>query len=87
MAIAVAFQWIFNFIVSSSFVPMYNMTFGEMGDSFGHFFVYALYGTICILAAWFVSRLVPETKGKSLEQMSQLWASKSKKARATLSME
>lgn len=86
MAIAVAFQWIFNFIVSSSFVPMYNMTFGDMGENFGHFFVYALYGSICVLAAWFVARLVPETKGKSLEQMSQLWASKSKKARATLSM-
>ena len=82
MAIAVAFQWIFNFIVSSSFVPMYNMTFGDMGDSFGHFFVYALYGSICILAAWFVSRLVPETKGKSLEQMSQLWARKKKKSMA-----
>ena len=85
MAIAVAFQWIFNFIVSSSFVPMYNMTFGDMGESFGHFFVYALYGTICILAAWFVSRLVPETKGKSLEQMSQLWASKSKKTQPKVS--
>ncbi|MCH5230696.1 MAG: D-xylose transporter XylE [Muribaculaceae bacterium] len=81
MAIAVAFQWIFNFIVSSSFVPMYNMTLGDMGESFGHFFVYALYGGICILAAWFVSALVPETKGKSLEQMSALWASKSKKAK------
>ena len=86
MAIAVAFQWIFNFIVSSSFVPMYNMTFGDMGESFGHFFVYALYGSICILAAWFVSRLVPETKGKSLEQMSQLWASKSKKSSQSIAM-
>lgn len=85
MAIAVAFQWIFNFIVSSSFVPMYNMTFGDMGESFGHFFVYALYGSICILAAWFVSKLVPETKGKSLEQMSQLWASKAKKTDKTVS--
>ena len=80
MAIAVAFQWIFNFIVSSSFVPLYNMTLGDMGESFGHFFVYVLYGTICILAAWFVSRLVPETKGKTLEQMSQLWSSKRRKA-------
>ena len=78
VAIAVAFQWIFNFIVSSSFVPMYNMRMGEMGENFGHFFVYALYGTICILAAWFVSRLVPETKGKSLEEMSRLWSKKEK---------
>lgn len=73
VAIAVAFQWIFNFIVSSSFVPMYNMSLGSMGDKFGHMFAYALYGVICIVAAWFVYRLVPETKGKTLEQMTALW--------------
>ena len=73
MAIAVAFQWIFNFIVSSTFVPMYNMSLGDMGDKFGHMFAYALYGVICIVAAWFVASLVPETKGKTLEQMSALW--------------
>ena len=84
MAIAVAFQWIFNFIVSSSFVPMYNMTFGEMGDSFGHFFVYALYGIMCMVAAWFVSRLVPETKGKTLEEMSALWSKKSSQDAVTV---
>ena len=74
-AYAVAFQWIFNFIVSSTFVPMYNMKLGSMGDSFGHFFSYALYGVICIIAAIFVWRLVPETKGKTLEQMTALWKS------------
>lgn len=73
VAVAVAFQWIFNFIVSSTFVPLYNMRAGDMGDSFGHVFVYALYGTICIVAAWFVWRLVPETKGKTLEDMTNLW--------------
>ncbi|MDE6142887.1 MAG: sugar porter family MFS transporter, partial [Muribaculaceae bacterium] len=73
VAIAVAFQWIFNFIVSSTFVPLYNMRAGEMGESFGHVFVYALYGAICVLAAWFVARMVPETKGKTLEEMSALW--------------
>ncbi len=72
-AIAVAFQWIFNFIVSSTFVPMYNMQLGSMGESFGHFFAYALYGVICLIAALFVWRLVPETKGKTLEQMNALW--------------
>ena len=72
-AIAVAFQWIFNFIVSSTFVPMYNMKLGSMGDSFGHFFAYALYGVICVVAAVFVWRLVPETKGKTLEDMTALW--------------
>ena len=79
VAIAVAFQWIFNFIVSSTFVPMYNMRAGDMGESFGHVFVYALYGAICILAAWFVYALVPETKGKTLEEMSALWRNREKK--------
>ena len=78
-AIAVAFQWIFNFIVSSTFVPMYNMKLGSMGDSFGHFFAYALYGVICIIAAIFVWKLVPETKGKTLEEMSALWRERSRK--------
>lgn len=79
VAIAVAFQWIFNFIVSSTFVPMYNMRLGEMGDRFGHMFAYALYGVICVLAAIFVYKLVPETKGKTLEDMTALWRNRNKK--------
>ena len=75
-AIAVAAQWIFNFIVSSTFVPLYNMKLGAMGDSFGHCFAYALYGAICLLAALFVWKIVPETKGKTLEDMSRLWREK-----------
>ncbi|MDO4949053.1 MAG: D-xylose transporter XylE [Bacteroidales bacterium] len=73
VAIAVAFQWIFNFIVSSTFIPLYNMSMGDMGSRFGHCFVYALYGIICVVAAIFVWRLVPETKGKTLEDMNALW--------------
>lgn len=65
VAIAVTFQWIFNWIVSTSFVPMAN--------SLGYWFTYGLYGVICILAAIFVWKLVPETKGKTLEDMTKLW--------------
>ena len=72
VAIAVAFQWISNFIVSSSFVPMFNMHLTE-GDDFGHWFTYGLYGAICVVAAVFVWKLVPETKGKTLEDMTKLW--------------
>ncbi len=72
VAIAVAAQWISNFIVSSSFVPMFNMHLVE-GDDFGHWFTYGLYGVICIIAAVFVWKLVPETKGKTLEDMTKLW--------------
>jgi len=76
VAVAVAFQWIFNFIVSSTFVPLYNMRLGSMGVNFGHFMAYAIYGVICVIAAIFVWKLVPETKGKTLEDMSKLWKKK-----------
>ena len=75
VAIAVAFQWIFNFVVSSTFLPLYNMSLGSM-ENFGHAFTYGLYGVICIVAAVFVWKLVPETKGKTLEDMSRLWKRK-----------
>ena len=79
VAVAVAFQWIFNFIVSSTFVPMYNIELGSMGVRFGHMFVYALYGVICIVAAVFVYKLVPETKGKTLEDMTAFWHNRKNK--------
>ncbi len=78
VAIAVAFQWIFNFIVSSTFVPMFNMHLTE-GDDFGHWFTYGLYGIICLLAALFVWKLVPETKGKTLEDMTAMWKNRKEK--------
>ncbi|MDR0891596.1 MAG: D-xylose transporter XylE [Mediterranea sp.] len=64
VAIAVAFQWIFNYIVSSTFPALYD---------FSPMFAYSLYGAVCVLAAIFVWRWVPETKDKTLEDMSRLW--------------
>ena len=81
VAIAVAFQWIFNFLVSSSFVPMFNMHL-TAGDNFGHWFTYGFYGLMCVLAALFVWRLVPETKGKTLEDMTKLWKNRRQKCRS-----
>ncbi len=72
VAIAVAFQWIFNWIVSSTFVPMFNMQTAS-DPHFGHWFTYGLYAVICVVAAWFVWKYVPETKGKTLEDMTAFW--------------
>ena len=69
-AIAVAFQWISNFAVSASFVPIYN---------YSHSMVYVIYGVICLVAALFVWKLVPETKGKTLEEITTMWRERSKK--------
>lgn len=67
VAIAVAFQWIFNYLVSSTFPALYD---------FSPMFAYSLYGTVCVIAALFVWRCVPETKGKTLEEMNALWQKK-----------
>ena len=71
MWIAVAAQWIANFIVSQTF-PMMDGS-SALNRAFNHGFAYWLYGAAAVLAAWFVLRYVPETKGRSLEDMEQIW--------------
>jgi len=64
VAIAVAAQWIANFIVSSTFPAL---------ASFSVPFTYILYGVMSLISVVFVWKFVPETKGKTLEAMSKLW--------------
>ncbi len=71
MAVAVAAQWISNYIISSTFPILNNSSF--LTEKFNHGFAYWIYGIMGILAAWFVWKLVPETKGKTLEEMEKLW--------------
>jgi len=70
MAIAVAMQWISNFIVSSTFPIMDKSS--SLIETFNHGFAYWIYGIMSLIAAVFVWRLVPETKGKTLEEMETL---------------
>jgi SP family xylose:H+ symportor-like MFS transporter len=71
MAVAVAAQWISNYLVSSTFPILDKSTW--LTGHFHHGFSYWIYGIMGILAAWFVWKLVPETRGKSLEEMEKLW--------------
>ena len=71
MAIAVAAQWISNYLVSWTFPIMDKSSF--LNDIFHHGFAYWIYGFMGFVAAWFVWKLVPETKGKTLEQMETLF--------------
>lgn len=64
VAIAVASQWAANFFISSTYPPM--MEFSNGGT-------YLFYGVMSILSAIFVWKYVPETKGKTLEEMEELW--------------
>lgn len=64
VAVAVAAQWISNFLVSATFPSLSGWSVGG---------TYCIYAFMSLLSALFVWRWVPETKGKTLEQMSALW--------------
>jgi SP family xylose:H+ symportor-like MFS transporter len=71
MSIAVAAQWIANWLVSLTF-PIMNDNHW-LTSLFNHGFSYWIYGVMGILAALFVWKLVPETKGKTLEEIEKIW--------------
>ncbi|WP_096186577.1 D-xylose transporter XylE [Evansella halocellulosilytica] len=64
VALAVAAQWAANYFISSTY-PMMMEYSGGM--------TYGFYGLMSVLSAIFVWKWVPETKGKTLEQMETLW--------------
>lgn len=64
VAIAVAMQWVSNFLVSSTFPSLSAWNIGG---------TWLIYAAMALLSAIFVWKAVPETKGKTLEDMSRLW--------------
>ena len=64
VAIAVAAQWTANYIISSTYHGMMD---------FSHAMTYGFYGVMAIISALFVWKMVPETKGKSLEEIEKFW--------------
>lgn len=64
VAIAVAAQWAANYFISSTYPAMMEFS-GSL--------TYGFYGFMSILSLIFVWKMVPETKGKTLEEMEELW--------------
>ncbi len=71
MALAVAAQWAANIVVSVTFKILDGSS--VLNALFNHGFAYWIYGAFSLLAALFVVRYVPETKGKTLEAIQDLW--------------
>ena len=71
MSIAVAAQWIANWVVSLTF-PMMNDNV-VLTSKFNHGFSFWIYGIMGAISAIFIWKMVPETKGKTLEEMESLW--------------
>jgi len=71
MSIAVAAQWIANYLVSWTF-PMMDKN-STLNETFNHGFAYWIYGLMAVLSIILIWKFVPETKGKTLEEMEKLW--------------
>ncbi len=63
VAIAVAVQWAANYLISSTYPAMMEFSGGM---------TYCFYGIMSVLSLIFVWKMVPETKGKTLEEMETL---------------
>jgi SP family arabinose:H+ symporter-like MFS transporter len=68
MGVAIFFLWLSVYIVSQTF-PM-------LLESIGSAYTFWIYMIMSILAFLFIWRMVPETKGKTLEEIQDLWKPK-----------
>jgi sugar porter (SP) family MFS transporter len=71
MAISTLLLWAANFVVSQTF-PMINED-PWLVERFNHAFPFWLYALFCAVMIFVVQRYVPETKGKSLEEIERSW--------------
>lgn len=75
LSIAVFAQWVANYLVSQTF-PMMNAKSSYLHQAYHGGFPFWLYGVFGIVTIFFVAKWVPETKGKSLEELEQIWHKK-----------
>lgn len=73
MAIATVCLWVANYLVSQTFPMMEENNW--LLEKFHHAFPFWLYGIFCVALVTFVWRFVPETKGKTLEEIEKHWMS------------
>jgi len=71
LSIAVAAQWLFNAIVANTFPLINGSSINER--SFNGALPYFIFAILCLVTVLFVAKQIPETKGKSLEEMESVW--------------
>ena len=71
MAISTLCLWMANLAVSQSFPMMDENPW--LVERFNHGFPFLVYAAFCLVLVVVIVRLVPETKGRSLEQLEQNW--------------
>jgi SP family xylose:H+ symportor-like MFS transporter len=71
MGIATLCLWVANTVVSQTFPVMDENPF--LIEKFHHGFPFFIYGLMCVVLVIFVARVVPETKGQTLEEIERMW--------------
>ena len=65
ISVATAANWLAAFLVAQFFLSLV--------DAIGESTTFFLFATLCVVSFVFVWRLVPETKGRSLEEIQERW--------------
>lgn len=76
MAVATVCLWVANFVVTQTFTMMDESPW--LLATFHRAFPFWLYAALCAVSVLFVWRLVPETKGKTLEEIERGWLARHK---------
>jgi sugar porter (SP) family MFS transporter len=71
MGVATVFLWLANYIVTQTFTIMDENPW--LIEKFHRGFPFWIYGVFCVCLLVFVWRFVPETKGKTLEEIEKHW--------------
>lgn len=71
MSLAVGIQWFANMLVSFLFPIVVGSEVNA--TSFNGALPYFIFGGLCIVTIFFVLKLIPETKGKTLEEMEKVF--------------
>lgn len=72
MSIAVAAQWAANYLVSQSF-PMVAESGVNKSEFWNGSLPYFIFVAFILMIIFFTMKFIPETKGKSLEELEDMW--------------
>jgi MFS family permease len=75
MSIASVVLWVSTYMANQLFPSLSSLSEQLFGTEFGIFLLYAI---VCVITALFVWRILPETRGKTLEEISAFWMKKKK---------
>ena len=73
LGLATFFLWMADYAVTQTF-PMLDDKNSWFVQQFKHAFPFYIYAMFCLVLLFVLLKFVPETKGKSLEQIERAWA-------------